>query len=481
MHLVIDPHKNQVSFQGGPLHRFSRRWEARLLALLLQAAKDAKPLNAVAIQQSLQLHGQQQRLNRTQLKRLFSNVADYLAQLPGQPVQVATEPRQTTVGPWRMAFKTAVTFAIDGEQAAPWQHPLLLHTPCTDTLHALVSQLLISDAFAVHGDYRAAIASLQPSYTAALSAEGQCLLWLREATWQKRLGRFEIARELTRLVLATPTPADPGLQTHAAFFLLRIDYDENPGGEESRLWEAVTELPPVVSVDWRTQAEWHNLRALLARRHLLSQLKAAALAPGAEEAESLHRLALRHLESAIYLGAWQRDWDRLQAYVANFAFHLQRTYGLGLPNGPRVGQVFNWHRLALAYGDKLEAAKDSAWEYIFLGAFWLDHHADLTTRQLSDPLAQEVQGHSPAHEAFYVQAISQLNKCADPRQIAIGWTLYLRFAQDHLRGKPQRAALLKACTALASLLAGQPKTLLKGLQDEGYSAYWPDGLLTASH
>jgi hypothetical protein len=479
MHFAIDSQKNQVSFREGDVFKFTRRWEARLLALLLETSAVSQFLGVAGIQQSLQSHGQQQPLNRTQLKRLFSSLADYLAAVPGQPMQVVADPRKNTVGPWRLVFKTAVTFVIDNAPAKSWSHPMLLLAPCIDTLHQLVTNLLISDAFAVHGDYRHAIASLQPTYAHALTAEGRCLLWLREAMWQKRLGHFDMARELTQRVLDTPTPADPGLQTHAAFFLQRIAYDEAPVGDEHRLWEAVADLPPLLSADWRTQAEWHNLRALLARRRLHAQHKKVSQTPSEDGTEFLDQLARRHLESAIYLGAWQRDWDRLQAYVANFAFHLQSVYGMGLSHSPTVQQIFGWHRLTLAYGEKLEAAKDSAWEYIFLGGFWLDNHAELTAHKVSDPLAQEVDGHSPANEVFYTHAIAQLNRCADIRQIAIGWTLYLRFAQHHMRGQPQRTTLSKATAALASLLTGQPKALVEGLQDEGYSAYWPDNLLDA--
>ena len=486
MHIVIDSQKNQVRVQDGDIHQgdihqFGRRWEARILALLVQAARAAQPLSAAAIQQSLQLHGQQQLLNRTQLKRLFSNVADYLARLPGQPLRVAADPRKSTIGPWHLAFQAPVTLTIDNDQAAAWSHPMLLLQPCIDALHQLISQLLISDAFALYGDYRSAIASLQPTYVQPLTAEGRCLLLLRESMWQKRLGHFDKARELAHRVLATPTPADPGLQTHASFVLHRVAYDEAPVGQSDWLWEAVAPLPPVLSVDWRTQAEWHNLRALLARRRLYSQQHQPAQPDSTVEAEVLSRLALRHLESAIYLGAWQRDWDRLQSYVANYAFHLQNTFSLGLPTSPSVLQVFNWHRLTLAFHAKLEAGKDSAWEFIFLGSFWLDQHAQITTHQLTDPLAQEVEGYSPAKEAFYIQGIARLSNCGDARQLAIAWTLYLRFAQDHMHGKPRRAAQLQASTALCNLLDSHPASLRKTLQEDGYCAYWPDEVLTANH
>jgi hypothetical protein len=475
-HLIIDLQHNQVAVLNGTPHAFNRRWESRVLALLLQTTQTAQLLSADMLQQTLLQHGQLKSLNRAQLQRILANIGAFMALLPGQPMRIVSAPRKGTVGPWHISYQAPVTFVVMGAADSAWHHPSLLQTPCIDQLHGLITDLLISDGFAVHGDYRSAIDALKPIEARPITAETRCMVWLREAMWQKRLGHFDTARDLALRAMALHTPADLGLQSHVSFFLQRIDYDESPASAAGALWHTLTEPPPVLSADWRTQAEWHNLRALVTRRRLLTLAHPAG---HTETPATLHALAMRHLESAIYLGLWQRDWDRLQAYVANAAFHLQSIYGLSLEGTPDVQQVFKWHRLTLAYADKLDAARDSAWEYIFLGNFWLDHHAKLTAIQLSDPLAQEVEGSNPATETFYRQAVHRLRICGDTRQIAIGWTLYLRFAQIHMQGNAQRTALHNASSELVTLLTGQPKAVVQELQAEGYAKHWPEELANA--
>lgn len=472
-HLIIYLQLNQVTVVNSATHIFNRRWEARTLALLLQSTQTLQALNCDTLQQTLHQHGQLKPLNRAQLQRILLNISAFMAALPGQPMRLVSPPRKGTVGPWHIDYQAPVTFAVAGADNTHWNYPLLLQTPCINTLHSVVSDVLISDGFAVNGNYHLAVEALQPIYTQPITVETRCTVWLREAVWHKRLGHFDVARQLALQVLAVPTPADPGLHTHASFLLHRIAYDEAPASAASLLWHTLTELPPALSTDWRTQAEWHNLRALVTRRRLLD----LHVSPGnTETAASLHAIALQHLQSAIYLGIWQRDWDRLQAYVANLAFHLQSVYGAKLQGSPSLQQVFNWHRLTLAYSDKLDAARDSAWEYLFLGEFWLDHFGTLSSIQRSDPLAQEVDGTNPASEAFYRQAIARLQECGDARQIAIGWTLYLRFARIHMQGAAQTRAVSNASGSLTSLIKELSQTVRQGLQTEGYTAHWPKEL-----
>jgi hypothetical protein len=477
-HLIVDTQRNLAFIKEGEVCRFNRRWESHILALLLQAATLSQTLCTSDINQALQLHGQARPLNRAQLQRLFQNLSQFLSCLPNQPIQISTPPRKATVGPWSLVFQSPVSFEICGAQNAQQNQPTFLLAPSIDELHQVLTSLLISDGFAVHGDYRNAIEAIQLLYTQNLTPEARCMAWLREALWQKRLGHFETARSLTRRVVATATPADPGLQSHAHFFLHRIAYDNSPAEAAHLLWDVASLPAPILSADWRTQAEWHNLRALLARRrlHALAHAQPAQPISSAETPESLSRSALLHFESALYLGAWQRDWDRLQAYVANLAYHLQSVFSLKLPWCANISQVFSWYRLTLAYGEKLEAARDSAWEYIFLGTFWLDHHAELIFANSSDALAQEVDGSNPANEIFYLRAINRLRDCGDVRQIAIGYTLYMRFAKNHMRGPAKLIALQTACAELATLLTNQPPTLLQTLRDEGYAAHWPTEL-----
>jgi hypothetical protein len=228
-------------------------------------------------------------------------------------------------------------------------------------------------------------------------------------------------------------------------------------------------------------AEWHNLRALLARRRLHALLNhqgpsGQELSAG-ESTSSLHAQALQHYQAAMYMAAWSRDWDRLQAYVANLSYHLQSLMGLAGPLCTQAPAVLRWHRLTMAYADKLSAGRDSAWEYIFFGKFWLDSHAGLCPGVAMDPLAHSLGDTSPDCEAFYARALERLRACGDARQVAIGHCLYLQFAQQHMSGRAQVAVLHQQSEDLYQLHVAQPNsTLLPSLRSDGYDRYWPEGL-----
>lgn len=487
---------------AGEVHQFKHRWECQLLSLLWLEGQVGRPLKDTVLQQSLRQQGQAKDLNRAQLKRLFAALNEFLSQLPGQPLRLHTAPRQATVGPWALVCTSPVQFH-DAEAKPPaqtgsaqWPHPLLLtpknaghgglETTCVATLHQLLSLLLISDAFAVNGDYAESIDTLQEVYRLPLTAEAACLVWLREAMWQKRLGNFDAARHLTGQILANPPPLDPAQLSYARFMLQRIDYDESPAENHASLWHSVILPDPVQGADCRVLPEWHNLRALLARRRLLDLPQAYARAQAGEVAPdspaALHECALNHFQSALYWLLQQRDWDRLLAYVANTGFHLQSVLPLGLAT---VSQVFDWQCLCLTYGDKFDLAQDSGWEFIFLGEFWLNNHAELAARSLAAPLTHTVDDAHPSQQAFYTKALDKLKKCADARQHVIMWILYGRFVACHLlppipteTQSAARAALAASIQeAILALLDSHPK-LLKALREEGYAEWLPGGPAT---
>ena len=484
---------------GHAVHQFKHRWECHVLSLLWLEGQVGHSLTDSVLQQSLRQKGQAKDLNRTQLQRLFASLNEFLSRLPGQPLRLHTAPRQVTVGPWALICTAPVRFhdaeakPVAQTGSAQWPYPLLLKpknasqgrldTTCVDTLHQLLSGLLIADAFSVNGDYAEAIETLQAVYQLPLTAEAACLVWLREAVWQKRLGHFDAARHLTRQILANPPPLDPAQLSYARFLLQRIDYDEAPAHNHASLWHSVTLPDAMQGVDGRVLPDWHNLRALLARRRLLDLPQAHARVQagetGPDSPSALHEGALNHFQSALYWLLQQRDWGCLLGYVLNTAFHLQCVLPLGLAT---VSQVFDWHRLCLSYGYKLDLAQDSGWEFIFLGEFWLDNHAELAARSLAAPLTHTVDDAHPSQQAFYTKALEKLKKCADPRQLVIMWILYGRFVARHLlppspTGTQSAKRVVLAASiqdAIAALLDHHPK-LLKVLQEEGYAAWLPAG------
>ena len=483
MDLGIDTRHNRVMVKAPSApawaHQFTRRWEAAWLAALLEEAAQGRALSGDALQARLAALGQSSPLNRAQIQRLLDGLQAFLDQLASLNARIDSPPRKRTVGPWRLIHEGPLDFEVDGQrEAMPWSYAGLTGAGGIDALHGLLSRLLIADALAVEGHYESAIQSLSPLDRAPVSAEAQGLVNLRLCNWHRHLGQFQAAQACAQSVLDLPAPADPGLALHARFFLERIRYDQNPAGNWESLWQSTAEEPRPAGpggLDWRTRSEWHNLRALLARRRM-HQLDSEPEVQ-APAVDTLHQLALRHFQAALYMALWSRDWSTLQAYVANLAFHLQSCLVLRNEVGVGPGQVLGWHRLTMAYSDKLGAGRDSAWEYIFFAKFWLDHQDKLQPGTVPDPLAHHLGRSSPDQEAFYVQALKRLRECGDDRQVAIGHCLYLRFAKEHMQGEERIEAIQRQCQKLTDLLAAQSTpNLFQSLVAEGYAVHWPPAL-----
>jgi hypothetical protein len=500
VHFAINTYNNSitVSAEAGSsaavVHRWSRRWEALLLSLLVAESKTSRGLAVASFYAALAQRGQVKALTRAQVLRLFNSLTEFFSQYPGAGLRTETPPRKASVGPWFLRHEPNVGFCVDGAPAqSRWPHPGLTQDPLdTEQLYSFLSNLMVADALAAEGRFAPAIEMLLSLNQQPLTDEACGLLHLRLSHWYKHIGDFARARAQAQAAISRPAIADPGLLPTAQFMLQRIDYDENPAGSWEHLWQT-SNTPPKPSdaqhpqtphCDWRTLAEWHNLRALLARRRLHAVANSPTHPQPAQQppthpdtVAALHACVLQHHQAALYMAAWFRDWDRLQAYVANLAFHLQLLLGLNQSLGVGAPLVLRWHRLTMAYESKFFAGRDSAWEYIFFGKFWLDNHASLPLAAASDPLAHCLGDTSPEQETFYQRALERLRECGDPRQVAIGHSLYLRFAQHHMTGRSQKMALETQTEALLHLIKTQPHTgLLKSLIAEGYQTHWPADL-----
>lgn len=387
-----------------------------------------------------------------------------------------------------------------------------------DRLHQLLSAILVADAFALNGDYVEAIDTVHAAYETGskevldssrlipshhpplsfpLTPEAHGLVTLREALWHKRLGHFDMARALAAQVVELAPCLDPGLGVYASFFLQRIDYDESPAKNHTHLWHSASAPVHTLQTDWRMTPEWHNLRGLLCRRRLLDMVKQAqhqknkAINVARHETPAkLHVLAIKHFESALYWALQQRNWDQLQAFATNVAFHLQEMLPLGLST---AFQVYAWHRLTLVYADKLALAQDSAWEFIFFAEFWLNHCNDYVNNiDHAQTLSYTIDDMTPAHEAFYLKGLDKLKQCGDDRQVATMWLLYGRFVREHVLNEQHQSkidhidspklsqdlrikhdlSLLFIEHGLRQIFEENPK-IRSVLIEEGYRAYIP--------
>ncbi|QRM19136.1 hypothetical protein GBK02_06890 [Dechloromonas sp. TW-R-39-2] len=469
MPLVIDPQANAATF-GTATHHFGRRWEATFIALLASPAAARQPLSHETLTGELARRGQNRPLNRSQMQRLLDSLRAYLDTLPGQPLAIEHPPRKATTGPWQLHYRqplAIVVSAADGgrvQAATEPPSPHLLETDCPVTCRQLLEIMMVADGFAAHGKYIEAIESLTPAKVLPITPDFRCLVQLRAIRHENLLGNHaEAHRLLVSLLQSPPSPlADPGLLPYARFQLDRIDYDRSPGRHYHRLWTMGEPLAPRLGVDPLHAGEWHNLRALLARRMLHEN--AASTGRPDEHGLALHRAALGHLQSALYWMLSQRNWERLQAFAANYAFHLQSVipYGLATPL-----ETYAWHSLEHAYYDKLDAGKESAWELIFLGQFWLDYETELAD---ATPPTAILDNHHPGEAAFYLHAIRSVEQIGDARQVALGWINYRRFAARHLEQKES----LRAERALSGLLTTHGE-LRATLEAEGYGPNLPPG------
>ncbi|WP_338848786.1 hypothetical protein V8J88_07675 [Massilia sp. W12] len=482
---IIDVQQNRYRFGDDGGARFGPQWAALFLALLIKKARSNQDLTLDNLTHALQRHGYMGELTRMQLGRIVAAIEKCIENCTDLPIVVKYGSRNKTVGPWKCEFTHDFAYeilsagkeevwheeesGIEDVQAMrdKWRWPLLLKNTDMMALHELLQHCLISDAFAHHGNLASALDTLPPVYAHNLSKDGLVMLKLRESLYWRRIGNYCEARALIKQVLEIEASdlLDFCLQDQAKFLLDRIDYDEAPALNHEKIWEMGYSPTQVLSGDTRTIPEWHNLRALLARRRLQALASAKPIAKAGETISGLHQHALLHLESAIYCALCVKDWERLQAYVANLAFHLQSAISY---HAADVAQVFSLYVLTMSYTAKLHVGEDTAWEYIFLGEFWLDYREQLENiygNKLGDVFGL-VHEQRPDHEDFYLVAIERLRNCADHRQQAIAWINYYRFACiRHLPAVKSQAQL-----QIAQLCRLEPE-LRKNLEKEGYEAY----------
>jgi hypothetical protein len=97
---------------------------------------------------------------------------------------------------------------------------------------------------------------------------------------------------------------------------------------------------------------------------------------------------------------------------------------------------------------------------------------------LPDPISHHLGGTAPDQPAFYERALQRLRECGDDRQVAIGHSLYLQFAQAHMTGRERERVLHAQVVQLTDLLSRQTDAHLRqSLAAEGYTRHWPRVLL----
>jgi hypothetical protein len=362
---------------------------------------------------------------------------------------------------------TPITVEIVDAQATAhtalpnWPHPQLMATTEPAQLHGVLATLLVSDAMSVdghHSDALNALAHIEAS-SHLLSPEALALVRLRQANLLRRMGRFdEVHRTLAPLLLADTVWADPAIPDRTRIYQQRAHYDQHP----STVWQDLLAAPhaPIAmcTPDPVASQEWHNLQALSLRRKMHTCSDQPALLA------HCHQQALQHLGSALYYSLTVRNWDGLQAFISNLAYHLQTAIAWDLAT---VQETHDWHLLSIACAEKLDCGRDCSWEFIFFAEFWLDHVTRTATpHAVLDSLLLVSQLH-PSQEGFYLRTLERVAICGDARQTATSYIVYLRWAQHY---QPQRQK--RITQALTDTLERHP-ALRPELVLEGYAEWLP--------
>jgi len=463
--ITVDPLLNAILIdQGGVVSesRLGRRWAGHFLAQLVARHRKSEPLVLECLQAELQRLGQPQALNRTQVQRIIKAIEAAFAGMGALSPQLVHAPGDQCGGPWRLNSPEGTRWEVrhrqqEGVVQAPqqrglWHSPLLCREPALADLHLLMRNLMVADDLHRHSDFQAAHEVLQAAYEAPLTPEGLQLVLLKDAYALKHHGEYGPARQccLRIIQLGETSHKAPGMASVAKFMLDRIRYDENPAVAYESLRHTAQPPEHLNAPDRTALAEWHNLQALLARRHMVA-------AP--REAEQAHGLALAHFESALYLRMAAQDAAKVPDVLFNLAFHLQKAHGLGLCG---LLEVCQWYGMAVHYDHRHNLMGSSCWDYLFMGQLWLDHHGELQALMRQSVVIQSelrsallLDNRHPWQGEFFTEGIRRSHLTGDARQQAIALVLALRFA--HLwphPGLPRQAherdlrALLQAHPAL---------------------------------
>jgi hypothetical protein len=506
---------NTASYNGKHV-TFTRRYEAAFLACLaLQQARapktavDQKTVNRVLIGL-----GQKQTLIRKQYERLLESVEAGLQALglPEAFTRIEHPPQHRTTGAWWWKGSTHFTFdiphrdRIESDIAPP--DPMDQETPqgfkiATDgslaATRSLLWKLFYADAHAWDGDFFLVTENLEntPGWKTA-STDTKIQFHLRLARSHKVLREFEESAhhfsEARRL--ANTSPALQAMHTaQIDHHVERERYNQNPvasaptirknltGEIHQLIWGAKPSINP-----WLLGASY-NLRGLTLRRAI------EGLPDDAKPAtrNKLIEVCLSDFISGLYCLLTTRDFETTQNITSNIAYAVQKIALRGwLPKGkgsaPAGEEVFDWYRLTFAWHERFGLADNTAWEYIFLGEYWLtakDERKNFeqkeapppkekksaiksgntpNTKRQPDHIAHPIwQGKHPHELGFYEHAFHRAEVIGDSRQMLYASLNLYKFADEFHR----YAAKARAMEKIQAVTHKHPE-LVEILTDEGY-------------
>lgn len=476
--IQLNASENQVTVNGREL-RLTRRHEAQLFELLLRAG--ATGLRADALNVALAHLGQPKPLNRAQISRLLDSLeAGFSAADAGQEFadRFFCAQRARTVGPWYWRRK---------------MHDQWTQTPQSFTASALVPRPTLDSIDMVQAMPRLFRARNQPLENTPEAtppgAERRAVVPIANHEVMLDMVNIEVAlwegeNDLALRYLQA-LEIRPGLHTVVQswnqlrqFDVLLVTRDRV--GAQTRLERAAQLLAQDVTSQWH-----HSATLALARVHLDYAQDRNAQAQNTRESCSdflvkllsghlpnhdqrlfaqackIQALALRRCleaddanradltgdsfvwnESAMLSAVFTRNFAELQNILANQAYHLQRGIEKCWYRGDEVRkEVFAWYSLSQRVYSRMGLPDDSAWDYVFIGDFWL---YDRVNRSLFERCNSATwQGKRPDRAEFYLHAMTLAARLGDPRQRAHAALNAWQFYREEGMAREAESALVE--------------------------------------
>jgi hypothetical protein len=478
---------NTASYDGKHFS-FKRRYEAAFLACLaLDKADSAKSaIEQKSIHRVLVGLGQKQALQRKQYERLLESIEDGLEALglPKSFTHIEHPPQHRTSGSWWWKGSTHFVFEIPHrERIEPDLAPLdpieenapqvfrIAEDGSLPATRSLLWKLFYADAHAWDGDFSLVTENLEntPGWKTA-STDTKIQFHLRLARSHKVLREFtESAHHFSEAQrLAKTSPALTAL--HAAQIDLHVErelYNQNPVSSAPHIRKNLTgEIHQLISGAKPSLNPWllgvsYNLRGLTLRRAIEALPDDAKL----DVRTKLIAACLGDFISALYCLLTTRDLETTQNISANIAYAVQKIALRGwLPNGkgtaPAGEEVFDWYRLTFAWHERFGLADNTAWEYIFLGEYWLEAKDERKNFEIKEsPKSKGAlsnikrkpnhtahpiwQGKHPHELGFYTHALDRAEVIGDTRQILYASLNLFKFADEFHRHVAKARAMEK--------------------------------------
>jgi hypothetical protein len=483
--LELDSSLRRISW-GGQSVALSGRWDAAFLHALVAGRffGPGRAGTAHALERAMAPFGLRGALTATQWSRIVERVRAALLVLDpsgGWARRLSHPPRGKTTGPWWwvLGADEVAPVLVGGELTTPIARAAAgSHTPAVPDALALAPSIDSDAPARLIAELKLALEAMwkaDPKHALDLLADHA--RWKGESTalsMLRRLRRAEVLQSLgahsraERLLDSLGSERNDELLTrlfasHVRLARMRVAYASNPVGNYAALRRELRQTLAGRAAratdcgDGMAWAEKLHLLALCERRALEHETEVDAVA---EPDPSRLNPMLRAAHAALLLFLLARCYDRAQHVCANLAYAHQKL-------APRLGEphwalAVRWHELSFGMHAAFGGAENSAWEYIYLGEFWLDSpQARAACRRPGRGASWD--DHTPDHLAFYDRGCRIAAQLGDPRQIAYTLLNRYRFALHAGPGKTRDEALRR----LRAHLRAHPD-LVRPLEREGY-------------